>query len=514
MRNLAVIPTLLLTAFLAPLCLHAREFAVLTYNVENLFDADKVAIFEDYAETDDPDTYNPGKLLGKLRTITNVLKSFNDGQGPEVACFNEVELDFTPDSKVTDLQAFLDKYKNTTAEKMLTSGLNDDIRGLPVEALLLKHLEDQGLKGYHVAIGADRPDFEAMASTEKGVHKKGHKNAVFSKFPIVETRSHPTPDARDILEVKLDVDGKPFTIFVNHWKSGAGNPAAEQARLLNAKTLRGRLDEILAADPSADILIAGDFNSQYNQRQTYPFMNTTGINDVLGSQGNEAATAGARGFSLYNLWYELPRGKRHSDEYDGTWGTLMQNMITPGLYDFNGVQYVDNSFRVVALDGVNTRTALKLPRRWSNLGGGHGASDHFPIAAQFRTVADNAPAKRVEPGNPGVEDAAGEPLKVDFASIAADNVPVFGAKTPDEAKKSIGEIFRVRGKIVSRKPLTVEVVGNEYLLWGQSPALGKQLRSFRKESEIEFLGELSVHRGKLQFVVADPSWLLSQPAAP
>ena len=56
-------------------------FTVVTYNVENLFDADGVAIFEDYKVDSG---YTPRKLLTKLQAITNVLKSVDDGDTPEI----------------------------------------------------------------------------------------------------------------------------------------------------------------------------------------------------------------------------------------------------------------------------------------------------------------------------------------------------------------------------------------------------------------------------------------------
>lgn len=58
-----------------------KEFLVMTYNVENLFDVDRVAKFDDYVETpDDPNSYGPTKLLGKLRGIGKVLQSVQAGQ--------------------------------------------------------------------------------------------------------------------------------------------------------------------------------------------------------------------------------------------------------------------------------------------------------------------------------------------------------------------------------------------------------------------------------------------------
>lgn len=501
---------------LSLLCLaqaaRAGEFSVVTYNVENLFDADKIAIYEDYVETGEPDGYSPAKMLGKLRSIGEVLKTFHKGQGPEVVAFSEIEMDFTPDSTVTDYAAFLEKYKDTTAEKMLTTGLNDEIRGLPAEVLLLKHLEDIGLKGYHVAIGADAPDFAALASTDKTLHKKGQKNALFSKFPIKNVQSHPAKDARDILEVTLDVEGHPFTVFVNHWKSGAGNPAEEETRRANAQTLRSRVEEILAKDPSADILLVGDFNSQYNQSLAYPAMGKTAINDVLASRGDEQATATATNYSLYNLWHELPPEKRGSDHFGGKWGTLMQNMITPGLYDHKGIQYVDNSFEVVILPGINAVSPLNLPRRWNNAGAGSGASDHFPVSARFRTTEENDAGKRLTLSKPGTEDGDAYVRPV-YTGLKAEACPEFTAPVAKEFAKHMGEIFRVHGSIASQRPLVISVHGGEYLLWTTdktNDAL-EPLRTLNRGAKVELLGRLGRHRGKVQFLVEDPSWILHVP---
>lgn len=491
----------------------AREFSVLTYNVENLFDADKVAIFDEYEESGAPDAYNPAKMLRKIKTIASVLKTFNDGAGPEVVCFNEIEIDFTPDTSAPDHAAVLEKYRGTTVDKMLTTELNDEIRGLPAEVLLLKYLEDNGLTGYRVVAGADQPDLTAIGSTDRETHRKAQKNALFTKFPVLETRSHPTPDARDILEVKLDVDGHPLTVFVNHWKSRASDLAAENSRRFNAKTLRDRLEEIFKADPAADVLLAGDFNSHYNQSQAFPFLGRTGVNDILGSQGDEMKTALAKDLSLYNLWYELPRRERYSDEFKGVWGTLMQKIVTPGLYDQNGVQYVDNSFTVVRLDGINRHTELGLPWRWSNAGDGSGASDHFPIAARFRTVDTADPSARLTPDNPGREDAGDEPLRVGYEKLNPQRVAAFTPQVARSAASHVGEIFRVRAMVTGLRPLTVEADGAPYLLWSQDEDLLKRMRSYEKGDKVEFLGELGLHKGKWQFIVHDPAWLLKVPPA-
>lgn len=488
-----------------------HEFTVVTYNVENLFDADQVAIFEDYEETGEEHGYSPAKTLKKLEGIAEVLKTFNDGAGPEIVAFSEFEIDFSPNSQVTDYAAFLEKYRDTTVAAMLTTGLNEEIRGLPIEALLLKHLDDEGMTGYEIAVGEDEPNLAAITNPDSQVHRKAHKNGVFSKFSIKESRSHPTEDARDILEVTMDVYGHPFTIFVNHWKSRVSDVSAEQSRRGNAKTLRLRLDEIFATDPSADVLVAGDFNSQHNQKETNPHLGKTAVNDVLGSQGDERSTATARGFSLYNLWYELPADEWGSDHYNGKWGTLMQHMVTPGLYDHQGIQYVDNSFAVVRVDGINTVTSLGLPRRWTNAGSGAGTSDHFPVSTRFRTVENGDPEQRLTLIDPGEDARITEQPLVRFSEINPSQVPRFDPKLIQDPARAIGEIFRVEGKISSRRPLRVEVGGQEFGLYSYDVALRKQMAQYPRGSEVDFFGQFGLHRGVFQFIVSHDTWLLATP---
>ena len=57
---------------LAPVLLAARTFTVVAYNVENLFDLDGQAQFEEYQ----PDRYTPAHALTKLRNTARVLARY------------------------------------------------------------------------------------------------------------------------------------------------------------------------------------------------------------------------------------------------------------------------------------------------------------------------------------------------------------------------------------------------------------------------------------------------------
>lgn len=480
----------------------ARPFTVLVYNVENLVDADGKAVFEEYQ----PAQYTPAHVLTKLRNIASVVGRFEDGRGPDVILFEEIEVDLTPGQSAPDCDAVLRRYAGETIDEMLGAKFDAAVADLPAEALLAKAFADRGMTGYHV-IAAD--DVRAAGST----HPLAQKCVVFTRFPVKAVKAHPTLDARAILEVQVDVDGAPLYLFDNHWKSGASDPATEKIRVENARTLRRRLDEILRADPQADVIIGGDFNSQYDQKRRYPQMAVTGMNDVLGSQGNELAIRGAKR-DLYNLWWELPPEQRGSDTYRGEWGTLIQLLVTRGLYDYRGVQYIDHSFGVAKFPGLN-EDAKGLPVRWSSDGpAGAGFSDHFPVYAKFTTVPDNRPDRWVALRRPSEEQP--EPAgagKIDYAkvdlvkeAITADRLPA-GASLRTDAFK--GKIVRVEGRAGGDgKRLSVEFLGESYDVWSFDPALRARLRERFKPGEVaRFYGELGQYKGRWQFIIPDESWV-------
>ena len=478
----------------------SRTFTVMAYNVENLMDIDRVAPYDEYAEVPgDPNSYSPGKLLKKLKTISKVLKSVDNGAGPDVVILNELEVDHTPESAVTDMMEFLRKHAGTTYEEMLTTGLSDELRGLPVEAWLLKALQDEGLLGYTILVG------EVPAGAAE--HETAIKVGILTRFPCLDRRTHPTDRARGILEAKLDVDGHPVIVLGNHWKSGAGNPAMENVRLGNAKTLRDRLNQIFQENPRADVIIGGDFNTQYNQGQRYPFMSKTALQDVLGSQGDAGIFSKSDGADLYNLWFELPPEKRFSDEFGGEWGTLIQLLVSRGLGDGKGVDYVPATFTQIRIPDVNAQGALELPWRWTNYGPGWGASDHFPVVAKFAVAAGAAPSF---PSQAWSSAPPKEALKVGYDRVDREklrNASVLKDATPEDLAKALGEIFVVDAVVSKVRPLEVELDGKTYSLHSFDKNLKETLKLEPQGKTMRFLGELGLYKGKLQFVVQDPSWI-------
>jgi hypothetical protein len=497
----------LILLLLTSVWLAAKPFTVLVYNVENLHDADGAAAYDEYQ----PAIYKPAHVLTKVNNVARVVAKFADGEGPEVVMFHEIEIDHTPGKTPPDYADILKRYSDTTIDRMLGPDLSAEIADLPAEALLLKAFADRGLSGYSVIVGHDG---EGRLVRDDGGLAQAIKCVIFSRFPVKEVRNHRAASARNILEVKLDVEGHALTVFVNHWKSGASDAETELVRIENAGVLRKRIDALLEADPYADILIGGDLNSHYNQKRRFRKMPVTALNDVLGSQGNELAIRGpAR--DLYNLWLELPEIERGSDVFKGEWGTLMHLIVTRGLYDLRGVQYIDNSFGVAKYPGLNA-DAAGLPVRWNPNGGdgGSGFSDHFPVFARFRTVDDNQPGKFMpltrESGSEAEGGATANKVdlsKTDFASavILAD----LPAGTQLRDGTWTGKFFRVTAKALDDRLLKIEVNGEVYDVYGPRKEIRGLLYAQRRKNagELSFYGELGIYKGNWQFLVKAKEWV-------
>jgi hypothetical protein len=488
----------------------AQEYTLITYNVENLFDADSIAVFNDYhtLDTYGQPQYTKEDVLTKIHNITKVLKQYNEGKGPDIILFEELESDFSPSMKTRDVNTkkFLDDYSNISLDRMLGGGFNRTIADLPSELLLLKGMADAGLAGYDYQAG-----FSRLKSNGKPMYVQ--KCVIFSRFPFEKdkTKIHPIPDARPILEVWLNVSGHNLIVFANHWKSGASSPELEQARIKDAIVLRNRLNKLLTENPNADIIIGGDFNSSYNQLTVMPELKESAINTILQSTGNEEEIDKGNSKKVYNLWYELPLNKRGSEVYRGHWSTLMQIMISSGMYDHKGIQYVDNTFKVGSFVGLNVESYDNTPVRWSSIGSGKGFSDHFPVSMQFRVVSENEFAQKMQLKDPGHnDDNKWEPIRV-----ITKKPDMSQAYKPDKLgdislrkEKYYDKLFYLEKPISSK--MNVLVKGQMYQVYSNNRKVRETLKQIAgKTTVLQFFARLSKYRDTWEFVIDNPDYILN-----
>lgn len=475
------------------------RFSLLVYNVENLFDLDGVSIFDEYKQDNDsnPYPYHAGRLYRKICNHAEVIRAYGNGVGPDIIAFQEFENDFTQDETL-DLDALLQRFSHTTVKFLLSEQWNKEIAGFPVEFFLLKYLDEIGLSGYRFY----QPEFDS-SWFDRGI---AHRSVFLSRFPVLRMKQYPLDNARDILEVTFDLKGHPFTIFNNHWKSGASSSRTEPVRVQNATILRSLIDERFAKDSAVDFVLVGDFNSHHNQTARMgDRVERTAINDVLGSQSNELAMFNGDK-DLYNLWYELPQQKRGSEVWAGEWGTLMQIIVSKGLYDAKGIQYVDQSFGIHAIPGLNTDEVTGVPHAWVNLGNGKGCSDHLPIYAEFR-IEGPLGLSFVDPLVLGCEQEAQHlPIRVNY-NLEGRDIDTHPEKlaelSEDELAERVGDLFLLDTVLGDGG---FYIGGVFYTWYAPKYTVRKLLQQLKIGESLSAIGELGIFRGQLQFIIHDESW--------
>ena len=435
----------------------AKPFQVVAYNVENLFDTDGISLYDDYKS----DAYGETEFQNKLDTIIKVLQKIGGVTGPEVLLLQEVEVDRSPNDQTSAAESLLDE------------------------------LHRNGLGPYNIALG-----YNSSFPSESW---PAVQCLTLSKFPIKTIRLHSLYRARPILETTILVEQIPFTLFNNHWKSGASSSEMEKIRLQNAEILRKRIDNLLQADPYHDFLVGGDLNSHYNQSVIYRReLESSGINDILLSGNQEPAGKLHPTRSLYNLWHELEVEERGSDAWKGKWGTLMHLLLPVGLYDGEGIGYVSDSFSVGKFSGLNMTKGGKVPFKWSNELDGFGASDHFPVYAMFQVEGE-----RPEKGKtfPIIETTE---RQVDF-SEAEKEAQIW--KPQSLKPENYGTAFKFKGKIAKTQPLFLEAGGHRLGLFSFDSEIRKKLFSKSMGETISGIGLLSRYRGQWQFIIEKKEWL-------
>jgi endonuclease/exonuclease/phosphatase family metal-dependent hydrolase len=321
---------------------YGASFKVASYNVENLFD-----LYSD--RTDYPD-YRPGNPLGWNKNMLDV----------KVGNLSAV---------IKDLDAEIIALQEVESEKSL--------------ALLQQRLK---------LLGAEYP-YSLLA----GKRLTPVKCAVLSRYPIVDKSEIPVghDNERSILKVVFDIKGHLLILYVNHWKSKSG---PESKRLKYARVLAA---DILTLACDADYILIGDFNSDYNEYETFKDVRRlndthgiTGINHIIhtinGRQmiGESFLTKQKDCRYVYNLWLEIPEKRRWSVNFFGHKNSPDSMIVSKGLYDEKGVSYVDNSFDKFDPDYLfdnNKVFRWQRAKRGKGRHLGKGYSDHLPVFAEFTT---------------------------------------------------------------------------------------------------------------------------------
>ena len=308
---------------------------VAQWNIENLFDA-----VDDPEKNDSeflPESekfWTDGKVEVKLNNLAKVINFMNDGKGPDIISFEEIE--------------------NFNMLKRLAYKLKD-------HDYIPAHRESPDPRGIDVGLLYDRNIFE-----------------IENLYPIkVELpKKNPT---RDILAVTLrhKKTNELIYIYVNHWPSRrGGQEKSEVNRIAAAQTLRASVDSVFAKDPNANIIILGDFNDEPTDFSFTKFLKAKDFDCQNKNTKSE----------LLNLAYKKSENKEGSYLFGSQWDMIDQIIISSALNDGQKIDYVCNSFEVLKPSFMiiqeGNRKGAALPTYMGNKYVG-GFSDHFPVVAKF-----------------------------------------------------------------------------------------------------------------------------------
>ena len=335
----------------------ARPITVVSYNVQNLFDASDDG--GEYRQFTRAGGWTSDMYTAKLRAIGRALRAAERG-GADLVALQEVE-HYGAARRLVDLELAGLGYRHVV-------WLPDPHS--PTGPVVLSKLAVRRVGALWVASSSP-----VDASDDRLEDGRG-------------------PPLRPILEVEVALgaaaDAASLFLFNNHWKSKQGGAAeTEGYRRRAAALLATRLDEIIAADPAAEILVVGDLNEAIDEyaRQGRRYVTAlmpaaapaaAGVLRVTGTIPPAAAP-----LELFSPWlgYQAVAAPPGSYHFRGAWHTIDHLLLGPGLFDEVGLRYVADAGFAVIHDGL--LDAAGAPHAFDRGPPPSGVSDHLPLRLEL-----------------------------------------------------------------------------------------------------------------------------------
>jgi predicted extracellular nuclease len=295
----------------------AQEVAVATFNVENL-------------DPGDP----PSKFAGLAEIVVQDLRA------PDIISVEEVQDNNGPvDDEVTDASV---TWNMLIAAIQAAGGPVYQYRQIdPVDDA------DGGEPGGNIRVGflfrtdrgvefIDRPGGDATTPTEVIDHPSGPRLSLSPGRVDPNNPAWSVPEGvRKPLAGEFRARGRKLFVIANHWKSKGGDDplfgrfqppkrVTEEQRNAEAQVVKDFVDEILALDANANVIVLGDLND-------FEF--------------SDALTILEGGGDLYTLMETLPQNERYSYVFEGNSQTLDHIVVSDNLF---GLPFVYDSVHVNA----------------------------------------------------------------------------------------------------------------------------------------------------------------------
>jgi predicted extracellular nuclease len=305
-----------------------NEYTVLSYNVENLFDtADDPKIPDEEFLPQSEKKWTKERYQKKLDDLAKVISGVNPSDFPEIVGLVEIEN-----------QSVLEDLIHTAALKS--------------HQYAIVHEESPDYRGIDVALLYRKDAFKIEWHETLPV--------VFPEDTAFKTR--------DILHVVGKVKKNTVHVFVNHWPSRIGGDEKTEPKRVNAASvLKKKVDEIMAADPDARIIIMGDMNDEPLNKS---------LQETLEAKSPDS------GAKLVNLMMPDDQKGLGTYFYSGNWNMLDNLVVSNALITGKKTRVENNKGEIYRSDWMifTNKNGDKTPNR-SYVGDKYtgGVSDHFPV---------------------------------------------------------------------------------------------------------------------------------------
>ena len=313
------------------------------WNVENFFDTLNTNGKND--EEFSPASkkqWNSERYQTKLLHLAQVIGDMNNKRGPDILGMAETETN----EVVTDL-------------------VNSTIKNLNYKVVRIQSPDER-----HISTAL--------------IYKSDYFNLLNAVGDTVHLdNNHPT---RLILHVSLLTNNNDtLHVFVNHWPSRlGGEDASEIHRIAAAKTLRSSVDALLRVNPSANIVIMGDFNDEPDNNSIKRDLKAE---EFICDSANFS-------YSLHNLAWEKKRNGEGTLKYHNQWDMLDQIIVSSADVQaaHQSFNYLCGSFTIFKPEYMVETDARFVGSPLPTYGGNRylaGYSDHFPVFAKFLSMKIN-----------------------------------------------------------------------------------------------------------------------------
>jgi hypothetical protein len=347
--------------------LHSKELGVMSYNVQNLFDAE-------HGELDKEDW--------EFLPINHPLK--------KNMCYKSSSRRYLKKCLKTDWKELNLQFRISQLKKII-----DNMSNSPVEFLSLFEVENEAVAAkIKKALG-----FDHFMMTS-GDDRRGINNVLFfndSPIKFIKKMEHrialPKGSTRKILEVQFSFKGKLLVFFLNHWPSPV-SPLIN--RKLAQKTLFKKIEKVYETSPRAMIIALGDFNVLEKEEMTIFSKNVLDKMKLIGVHGEFHKSKKIK----MKMKKSQPMGTYFFDR-EMKWNLLDRFFISKSLLEGgNPFQVRISSYKIISLDFMRTSkiyTGKKsylygtrvdgVPLRYSfNNKKQSGFSDHFPIYFKLKLI--------------------------------------------------------------------------------------------------------------------------------